>query len=158
MVGAELLGPKFAGTRTKTDVFKFEFTPDGSLTQTKNGNLDFLFGAVDTSKFKLKHPQAPVALLMDGRADILVPFLGRANTRFFGRSSLGPSIWASRALFEGNAVINVPYAHLQDSAGHDVEKIEVDESLEMDYIGFGTKEDHVIQAAQAWLESQAACK
>jgi hypothetical protein len=105
-----------------------------------------------------------VVLLMDGLTfnnDSLIPFLNRdkAITRFFGRSQPRPSLryWTIN-LSNNRDILNVPWAQVADGAGRDVEKIEVDQSLEMDYLGFGTKSDRVIRAAQSWLESQPACK
>jgi PDZ domain/Peptidase family S41 len=162
---ASLLPENLAQFRTNSDVLEWKVTPAGLLTASspKTGS-SATEGSVNAAKSRLKRPQAPVALLMDGLTfnnDSLIPFLNRdkAITRFLGRSQTRPSLryWTIN-LSNSRDILNVPWAQVADGAGHDVEKIEVDQSLEMDYLGFGTKNDHVIQAAQTWLESQSACK
>jgi hypothetical protein len=162
---ASLLPEKLAQFRTNSDVYEWKVTPEGLLiaSSPKSGSSE-TEGSVNAAKFRLKRPQAPVVLLMDGLTfnnDSLIPFLSRdrAITRFFGRSQTTPSLrnWTIN-LSNSRDILNVPWAQVADGAGRDVEKIEVNESLEMDYLGFGTKNDRVIQAAQAWLESQPACK
>ena len=162
---ASLLPEKLAQFRTNSDVYEWKVTPEGLLTASspKSGSSE-TDGSVNAAQFRLKRPQAPVALLTDGLTfnnDSLIPFLSRdkAITRFFGRSQTRPSLrsWTIN-LSNSRDTLNVPWAQVTDATGLDVERLEVDESLEMDYVGFGTKNDHVIQAAQTWLESQPACK
>ena len=162
---ASLLPRKLAEFHTNSDVLEWKVTPEGLLTSSspKSGS-SATEGSVNAAKFRLKRPQAPVALLMDAGTysnDALIPFLGREKsiTRFFGRSQNSPSLrfWTIN-LSNSRDTLNVPWAQVADAAGRDVERIEADESLETDYIGFGTKNDRVIQAAQTWLESQPACK
>jgi hypothetical protein len=159
---ASLLPRKLAEFHTNSDVLEWKVTPEGLLTASspKSGSSETV-GSVNAAKFRLQRPQAPVALLMDTLPETLIPFLNRDKsiTRFFGRSQTQPSLryWTIN-LSNSRDTLNVPWAQVTDGTGRDVEKIEVDENLEMNYVGFGTKNDRVIQAAQSWLESQPACK
>lgn len=161
---AALLSEKLAQFRTNSDVLEWKATPEGLLTSSssKSGSSETV-GSVNVAKFRLKRPMVPVALLMDGLTatnNTFIPFLGRdkAITRFFGRSQTGPLLryWTFN-LSNARDTITVPWAQVTDSTGRDINKV-VDVNLEMDYVGFGTKNDQVIQAAQAWLESQPVCK
>jgi hypothetical protein len=162
---ASLLSEKLAEFHTNSDVLEWKVTPEGLLTSSspKTGS-SATEGSVNAVKFRLKRSLVPVALLMDAGTysnDALIPFLSREKsiTRFFGRSQNRPALrsWTIN-LSNSRDTLNVPWAQVTDATGRDIQEIEVDESLEMDYVGFGTKNDRVIQAAQTWLESQPACK
>jgi hypothetical protein len=116
---------------------------------------------LNAKPWKSQRPQAPIAVLTGPfNADLLpVAFAGRTNSRFFGESKNLPPIDAHSVGFSDSAYVSFPAGVILNRLGHKYDApLEVDETIPTDWTVFGTKNDAVIQAAQAWLESQPACQ
>jgi hypothetical protein len=115
-----------------------------------------------TQPWRPKRPGAPIAVLTGpfGDGDSLpVAFAGRANTHFFGEAAVLPPFDYHYQDFSDGSWVRFPAGVTLDRLGHRYDvPLEMDEEVPTDWAVFGTKNDAVIQAARAWLESQPTCK
>jgi hypothetical protein len=109
-----------------------------------------------------KRPQAPVAILtgpLNASDSLLVAFAGRANTWFLGESRAFQPFDYHYKDFADGSLVGFPAGVVQDRLGHKYDApLEMNETIATDWAVFATKNDTVLQMAQAWLESQPACK
>ena len=143
--------------RLEQGVFSFLYEPSSG-----NAKRDLsIIASLGTRPWKPQRPDAPVAVLtspFDGWA-LPILFVGRKNVRFFGEQQLYPPFWYSSVSFKDGAYIDFPSGYVLDRLGYQYDApFEVDETIPTDWATFGSKNDVVIQAAQAWLESQPACR
>jgi carboxyl-terminal processing protease len=160
------LGPVL--TQTNATLFKVVH-PDGSghaiQYEPRTGNSSWgstIEGSLASRPWQPQRPKAPIAVLTGpfNDEDVLpVAFVGRANTRFFGEPRAFPPFDYHRLDFSDGAYIAFPAGMVLDRLGHRYDvPLEINEVVPTDWAVFGTKNDAVIQAAQAWLEAQPACK
>jgi PDZ domain len=154
--------------RTNAPLFKVVHLDGSSRTiqyEPTTGNTswgDTIQGSLASRPWQPQHPKAPVAVLSGpfNDEDLLpVAFAGRDNTHFFGEPRAFPPFDYHFLDFTDGAYIAFPAGVVFNRLGFRYDApLEVDETIPTDWTVFGTKNDAVIQAAQAWLESQPACK
>ncbi|WP_280703002.1 S41 family peptidase [Kitasatospora sp. GP82] len=145
--------------------------PDGSTGTSwslKNGVFTESDGSTSTFAtvpYRLKHPDAPIAVLTDrytasAAEATLISFRGRPDTRSFGQPTAGyPTGNASYTLSDG-AVLVITVLTEADRTGHVYAPdtpIPPDAAVPPGPSGEHTSDDPVLGPAEAWLHNQPAC-
>ena len=116
------------------------------------------------SAYTLKNPKPAVAVLLSrltgssGEA-VLIAFIGRENTRFFGEPSYGvPTANDLHELSDGAALV-LTEAYMADRNGTTYDDIiRPDQEVVTDWANVGNDKDEVLSTASRWLQDQPSCK
>jgi C-terminal processing protease CtpA/Prc len=121
----------------------------------------YLEASLTTRPWKPQQPDAPIVVLTSqiNLGWLPIVFKGRKQTYFVGETqAIAPFAYGETRLKDGTS-ISFPSGYVFDRLGHQYDApLEIDETAPTDWTVYGSKNDTVIQAAQAWLETQPACQ
>jgi C-terminal processing protease CtpA/Prc len=89
---------------------------------------------------------------------VRVAFQGRPNTRSFGAPTGGRPVLQLHTTLSDGGHISLAAAYAFDRTGQVYDRpIPPDETVEMDWPAFGTRQDRVLATGLDWLRAQPGC-
>ena len=163
LLGEGYTTPAVAGPGLEDAVFRIERGQQmGYLTPDATEGVPL--GALPAWPDRPGMAEAPVAVLLDqatassGEATAIV-FKGRAATRFFGEKTFGVASANQDLPLSDGVTLHVTIALLKDAAGRTYPTgIEPDQAVATGPGEAGDPDDAVVEAAKAWLATQATCR